>query len=348
MLSVSRPAQGASTKDSKSVLIPAETQHDGRTWYYDPIFEGEVAYLEADLDQDSKNEVIIGYVATSEALIKSNNVPRVFLPPDKKGIASDTIASLVTDYVATPTQPVEPGEDPRIFSPPDRYRVFCKIFKWDNGAHAWKCVRTLLGLERLELLRVFKLQKDKPLALEIVSTRGDAYTNISVYQWRKGVYFLLDSMAVSEPVVINEHCRFKVFFPETRTFPIWIVSKDQWELKKSDPSDPLAQYYADGCRADSKRRDFQFRRLQYPGSDSLQTDKEPPFNDNVTKKDPSFKKDFLKKESWFEMNFIKSEPWFEKDFIKSEPWFEKDFIKREPLFKKDFIEKEAAPKEDHV
>jgi len=139
----------------RAVTAPVKTWHEDRNWVYDRTWKDKDIYLEADLDLDGEEEVVIGYVG-------------FYKPPKERQ-----------------------EEGPRMFTLPKKEipiienRVFYKIYDRDAGGH-WQCVRTLTGLESPGEVLVVNLPDAGTPGLLILSGGGEKYKDISLYRWQEG------------------------------------------------------------------------------------------------------------------------------------------------------------------
>ncbi len=196
--------EGAPEALGDKIAAPVKTWYEGRAWRYDPAWKDEEIHLEADLDQDGEDEVVIGYVGCYRPPTEREEGPRMFEIPKK--------------------------EIPIIEN-----RIFYKIYDRDPGGH-WECVRTLTGLDRPGEVHVVWLDRGEAPGLLIISPGGKTYRDISLYQWREGGYRLLDTLDISQPFSIGNQPVFHIKIPGERTIISWDPEKKK--MLKRSLSDP--------------------------------------------------------------------------------------------------------------
>ncbi len=192
--------ESAQEAPGDKIVVPVKTWHEGRDWRHDPAWQDEEVHLEADLDQDGEDEVVIGYVGYYRPPAERKEGPRMFEIPKK--------------------------EIPIIEN-----RIFYKIYDKDAGGH-WECVRTLTGLERPGEVHAVPLDRGEAPGLLIISPGGETYRDISLYQWREGGYRLLDTLGLSQPFSIGESPVFHIKIPGEQTIVFWDPEKKKM-LKRS-------------------------------------------------------------------------------------------------------------------
>ncbi len=184
-----------------AISAPPKTWHEGRNWTHDPVWKDEEIYLEADLDQDGEEEVVIGYVGFYKPPRKESEGPRMFELPKK--------------------------EIPII-----EHRVFYKIFDKDAGGH-WECVRTLTGLERPGKVHIVKLPESDTPGLLIISGGGEKYKDISLYRWQEGGYRLLDNHGTSQTLSVHAEPALRI--QEGDAVFVWDPEKKRLTKDQKNP-----------------------------------------------------------------------------------------------------------------
>lgn len=169
LLLLTHPCAAQETKERK-VTPPKWMEYDEKVLRYDPSWQDKEIYIEANIDDDPEEEVIIGFVA--------------FYKPEEKN--KDVVPFTVPEKVLIPLE----------------YYVFYQIYDSGIDGH-YKLVKSLSGMDRLGKIEIFKVAKDSPPVLAILSPGGESYTDLCVYQWREGGYRLLLSEGTSQAVTID-------------------------------------------------------------------------------------------------------------------------------------------------
>jgi len=187
-----------------AIAVPRKTWYEGCDWTYDPAFQDGATYLEADLDGDPEDEVVIGYVATYKPPRERTQGPRMFEIPQKQ-------------------------------IPVIERRVFYKIYDRDAGGH-WQCVHTSTGLEEPGKVLAYQLDPGEPTGLLIISTAGKTYLDIRLHQWREGGYRLLASTGISEPYAFSTRNPAMILLPGTESVLFWSRKENKFVRHRVPPA----------------------------------------------------------------------------------------------------------------
>lgn len=156
----------------KEVVPPRTLEYDNKIFKTLAAWKDSSIYLEADLDDEPGNEVILGFIATykPESEEEEDKVP--FALPKKKEIV-----------------PVE-------------NHAFYQIYKktLDGRFHA---VKTISGMDQLGKVEVISLDAQGHKALAVFGLGGEHYTDLSIYQWKDGGYRLVFNEGSSQAITID-------------------------------------------------------------------------------------------------------------------------------------------------
>lgn len=161
-----RPAQG------KKITAPGKIEYDNKIYKYNPAWQNQEIYLEANLDDEPNNEVIIGFISTYR--------------PDPIGI----------DETRSSASKGKKGPGPSL------NHAFYQIYKkgFDEKYHA---IKTISGMDRPGRAEIINLgNKETPL-LVFFSPGGEHYTDLMIYRWQKGGYRLLFNENSSKDIFLD-------------------------------------------------------------------------------------------------------------------------------------------------
>jgi len=159
--------------NEKEVAPPRKLEYDNKLFRTLPVWQDSSIYIESDLDNDTGNEVIIGFIATYKPESEDEEEEKVqFAPPKKREII-----------------PVE-------------NHAFYQIYKrsLDGRFHV---VKTISGMDRLGKIEVFDIDAQNHKALAIFSLGGEHYTDLSIYRWLDGGYKLIFNEGSSKAITMD-------------------------------------------------------------------------------------------------------------------------------------------------
>lgn len=142
---------------AQQVTPPKKIEYDGMELTYNPAWRDQETYLEADLDNDPENEIIISFVSmykTEPERKEEKNVPYV---REKKELLP------IYNY------------------------VFYQIYDFGPDKN-YAPVRTYTGMDRPGSVIIFPVEEEKTPAIAFISPGGDTYKEIRVIQWQDGGY----------------------------------------------------------------------------------------------------------------------------------------------------------------
>lgn len=157
--------------EGKKAQPPKKIEHDGLILTYDPAWQDQEAYIEANLDDDAEDEVIISFIAAYK--------------PKKERADEERSA-----YFLQTRRPKE--EIPII-----QNYAFYQVYDRKPGGY-FECVRTFSGMERPGRVKIITLDEGAAPAVFIFSPGGEHYTDLSVYRWKSGGFRLLFNSGGSE------------------------------------------------------------------------------------------------------------------------------------------------------
>ena len=193
----------AQPKENRKALPPRTLEYENKTFKILPVWKDSSIYLEADLDDEPGNEVIIGFIATYKPESEDNEEDKVpFAPPKKREII-----------------PVENHAF---------YQLYKKML--DGRFHA---VKTISGMDQLGKVELIRLDEQGHKALAIFSLGGEHYTDLSIYQWKNGGYRLVFNFGGSQAISIDAEkkpaiIRIGAYGDKEKTF-IWDLSRDEFK-----------------------------------------------------------------------------------------------------------------------
>ncbi len=167
------PVLGETQEDARAMVrFPQKIDHDDKTLTRNPSWKDKEIYLQANLDDDPDQEIVIGFIAT-------------YKPTDDLDLREDKI----------PYQPANKKYIPII-----QNYAFYQIY--DKGPDGYyKLVKTISGMDRPGRVEVVRLDEENPSALVVFGPGGERYMDLSIYQWREGGYRLIFNQASSSGLI---------------------------------------------------------------------------------------------------------------------------------------------------
>lgn len=153
----------------KKIAPPKKIESDGKIFVYAPAQDKDFPYLEANLDQDRENEIIVGFMSIHKIEEKKNEREGTppFLPPEKD------------------KKPVN-----------IEYRAFYQIYDAGPGGHLI-LIKTISGMDGIGEIHLLRLEENMSPAVAFISPGGERYKDISIYRWQEGGFRLLFNRGTS-------------------------------------------------------------------------------------------------------------------------------------------------------
>ena len=184
----------------KEVMPPRRLEYDNKTFKTLPAWKDSSIYLEANLDDEPGNEVILGFIATYK--------------PESEEPEEDKVP-----FALQKKKEIVPVENHAF------YQIYKKTL--DGRFHA---VKTISGMDQLGKMEVIGLDAQGHKALAIFGLGGEHYTDLSIYQWKNGGYRLVFNEGSSLVITIDAQqkpavIRIGASGDKEKTF-IWDLSRD--------------------------------------------------------------------------------------------------------------------------
>lgn len=144
---------------SENTLTPPKTiTHEGKELRYDPAEKEQETYLATNLDDDPEPEVIISFAASYK--------------PRSPQEAREDVTPLAVQKKVIPV--IE-------------HYTFFQIYDAVAGGR-YRLAKTLTGMDRIGTVTLLYPEPEEPPVMVFVSPGGEAYADVSVYQWRNHGY----------------------------------------------------------------------------------------------------------------------------------------------------------------
>lgn len=147
----------------KKIAPPKKIESNGKIFVYSPAHNMDDPYLEANLDQDPENEIVLGFMS-------------VYKTPEKKNEREGTPPFLL------PEKDKKPGTI--------EYRAFYQIYDAGPGGHL-ALIKTISGMDGMGEIHLLRLEENTPPAIAFINPGGERYKDISIYGWQEGGFRLL-------------------------------------------------------------------------------------------------------------------------------------------------------------
>jgi hypothetical protein len=149
------PIAAAAQNNNNKVTPPSRIYYDERDLRYNPEWRSSEVTLEANLDDKPDSEIVISFIASYKPQPKTDSEKKDPFDTSKPSIP------IVQNY------------------------AFTQIYRQDAGGH-YQCVKTIIGMDRPQALRLLALENQGPPALAIISPGGENYVDVTILRWQEG------------------------------------------------------------------------------------------------------------------------------------------------------------------
>lgn len=196
-------------EDTRKVTPPKKIEYDDMLLTYNPAWQDEETYLEANLDADPEPEIIISFVADYKT------------EPKKK------------------KEDIKPFQQEKQELLPVYNYVFYEIY--DQGPDkTYRLIKTINGLDRPGHVQLLTLEKGRPPAILLVSPGGTHYKDIQVLQWQEGGYRSIFSQGTRDDVHVIDDPSGICLVLGAQSYR-WNNAKQTFErdAQNTPPADPI-------------------------------------------------------------------------------------------------------------